>query len=679
MKNPISLTRMHVSRATLVQLLGVALLFAAGPAAADLTVELCGKVANHGGQTVVSEGVKTSFAIDTVEGRLTPVPHCFIHGTLAEDSAFIVQLPAAWNGKYVLQMGGGSGGSELAAPLFLLLQGYAHASSNQGRPGPVFEQADTWQELHLIRNHQLSQYAKGLIVQRYGRNPTYSYLYGSSGGAWRSLSQIERYPQAYDGAGLRNPPIDPRHIFFTRSVFDNNYPTIRPKIAQIIRARDLDEDPYLLLTPSEGQALDRLYAGYGTRGAEWSWYKTDGSTIAGNFYAFVLFDTTYFDDFWTKPGYGGHDGEVDGQIIEGLTGSVTAIGTPNAGGWILNFTDAGHPQPASALKGFRVTFTSGALTGSSFHASTNTAAGRINITGLDGALNGIAVGDTYVLSNRDFLAWQKYHRHIVFGCTDTFTADYCQNGKPIHVQRPPNVEQAYTRQKAHLTGNLKKPVVVVAQGWDHLETITMTNDYFNLVRRVLGHRTQALFRAYWNERTVHGNPTATEINRATERDSSWHLAFQIMTNWIENGVEPPEETVVSVSPGTIVFPPTAAERKGLQPVVNATANGLRKIVVPVGSTVQLDGVAGSPIGNIAKYEWDFEGNNSYDCDSDPATPLPDCGGGPFTPGAEVSTPAVVVYSTPGVYLPTVRVHDDTDSPGPEDGLENLAPVIVIVQ
>jgi hypothetical protein len=35
--------------------------------------------------------------------------------------------------------------------------------------------------------------------------------------------------------------------------------------------------------------------------------------------------------------------------------------------------------------------------------------------------------------------------------------------------------------------------------------------------------------------------------------------------------------------------------------------------------------------------------------------------------------------TPGVYLPTVRIHDDTDNPGLEDGLENLAPVIVIVQ
>ncbi|HZA50317.1 MAG TPA: tannase/feruloyl esterase family alpha/beta hydrolase, partial [Myxococcaceae bacterium] len=199
---------------------------------ADLTADLCGKVSSRGG-TITSEGVKTSFHIDTVEGRTTPVPHCFIHGTVAEDSAFLVQLPANWNGKYVLQMGGGVGGSEVAGNAFLLLQGYAHASSNQGRPAPVFEQADNWQELHLIRNHQLSQFVKGLIAQRYGSGPSRSYLYGSSGGAWRSLSQMERYPEAYDGAGIRNPVVDPRHIIFSRSVVELYQPVIEAKMAAI--------------------------------------------------------------------------------------------------------------------------------------------------------------------------------------------------------------------------------------------------------------------------------------------------------------------------------------------------------------------------------------------------------------------------------------------------------------
>jgi hypothetical protein len=94
--------------------------------------------------------------------------------------------------------------------------------------------------------------------------------------------------------------------------------------------------------------------------------------------------------------------------------------------------------------------------------------------------------------------------------------------------------------------------------------------------------------------------------------------------------------------------------------------------------VSLDGVAASPIGNIAKYEWDFESDNEYDCDSDPATELPDCSG-PLAPAPEMSTPAQYVYGTPGVFVATVRVTDDTDNPGPFDGLENLARVVIEVR
>jgi PKD domain len=116
----------------------------------------------------------------------------------------------------------------------------------------------------------------------------------------------------------------------------------------------------------------------------------------------------------------------------------------------------------------------------------------------------------------------------------------------------------------------------------------------------------------------------------------------------------------------------------LQPTVTATADGEPHITVRAGATVLFDGIAASPIAKIAKYEWDFEGNNSYDCDSDPATPLPDCGG-PLTAAPEVALPAMHVYGTPGTYVATVRIHDDTDNPGPFDGIENVARVIVIVE
>lgn len=651
-----------------------------GPAAADLTADLCGKLAKRV-EHVSGEGVRTSFAIDTIEGRLAPVAHCFIHGTLGGDARFRIQLPAAWNGKYVLGMGGGWGGNEQSAAStignIVIAEGYAYAESNQGRPAPVFDQADTWQELHTIRNHQLTRFAKGKIVQRYGRAPSRSYLFGSSGGGWRSLSQLERYPQTYDGAGIRNPAIEPRNLVFTYSVFDRNFSQILPRLGAIVAARDLREDPIAVLTPAEAAALNRIYDAGLSRGGEFHWLATDNATVGLAFPVYRLFDPTYLQDFWTVPGYAGHDGEVDGEIVDGITGGVTAVGAPNAEGQIFNFTDSSKAFAANRVKGYRVTFTSGALSGVSFHVASNSAT-QLNVTGFERPLNGVATGDTYTLSNRDWLAWIHYHRHIV-QCEFPEYANFCAGMTPLHVQRPPAVQQAYTRQGATLTGRIHAPVVTANQDLDHLVWPPIIHRYFEQVRAALGPRAGDMLRVYWNENHIHGNPAPNQINRIVERDSSWHLAFQLMVRWVEDGVPPPPDTVVSITPGHVVFPATAAERLGLQPTVGATANGATAVTVPAGSTVSFQGRAASPIGRIAKYEWDFQGNNSYDCDSDPGTPLPDCGGGPLAPAPEVATPATHVYTTPGTYLATVRVHDDTDNPGPFDGIENLARVIVVVE
>jgi hypothetical protein len=281
---------------------------------------------------------------DTVEERLTPVPHCYLHGTLDTDRSFRIQLPSAWNGKFVLGMGGGWGGDEFSAAStigdIVLGEGYAYAESNQGRPTPVFDEDDTWRELHFVANHQLTQFAERIIRRHYGSAPSRKYLFGSSGGGWRALAQLERYPGVYDGAGIRNPAIEPRNLTYTFSVFDKYFRTIQPRLAAIIAARDLKEDPPEVLTPEEATALDELYAAGLTRGGEFNWPATDASTIGLGYPVFRLFDPTYLEDFWTTPGYAGHDGDLAGQTIDGLVGTVSSVGVPNSGGYVLSFSDS---------------------------------------------------------------------------------------------------------------------------------------------------------------------------------------------------------------------------------------------------------------------------------------------------------------------------------------------------
>jgi pimeloyl-ACP methyl ester carboxylesterase len=663
-------------------LVGVSLLASPLNAArADLTDELCGPLmSNGGGDHVDTDGKPIRYRIDTLEGRTDPVRHCFVGGTIARDRVFRILLPQDWNGRFVLGLGGGYGGNVDANTEFVTLpvleQGYAFASSNEGRQAPVFKPSDTWPELHYIANYQATVVAKHHIEQLYGSPPSYTYLFGSSGGGWRSFALLERYPGTYDGAGMRNPAIEPRYLTYQNSLVEKNVPVFIDKLPAIVQARDRDEDPFAFLNPEEAEALQNMYDGGATVGSEYRFSPLAlGLTVSLGYPAFSLFDPTYFDDFWKRPGYAGYEGELNDQIIDGIMGVVTAVGEPNENDEIFSFTDHSSPFGANDLKGWRITFTSGALASTYFHVNSNTTT-EINIAGYRGNLNGLEVGDTYTLSNRDYLAWQHYHFHIA-QCEFPEYAPVCDDeGQPLRVQRPPRVQRAYTKNLATMSGKISAPVVSTAQALDELVYPPVIARYFEKVRSIPGQ--EDMLHTYWFENTGHGSPAPDELNRFLERESSWHLAFQLMVRWVEEGIPPPPDSVVDITPGHVIFPEGAADRKGLQPTISVTVNEEARAVVAAGSPVSLDGVAASPIGNIAKYEWDFESDNEYDCDSDPATELPDCSG-PLAPAPEMSTPAQYVYGNPGVFVATVRVTDDTDNPGPFDGLENLARVVIEVR
>src|SRR5207248_5612143 len=116
------------------------------------------------------------------------------------------------------------------------------------------------------------------------------------------------------------------------------------------------------LTAAEADALTKLYNVGAPAGAEWGWSQTDPATIGLAFRKFTKAgdDPTYFDDFWTKPGYEGTTGEANAQLVQGLSGTVSAVGAPDAEGRIFSFGSS-PGFPAGTLKGYNVRFTSGAL------------------------------------------------------------------------------------------------------------------------------------------------------------------------------------------------------------------------------------------------------------------------------------------------------------------------------
>ena len=122
------------------------------------------------------------------------------------DSQFVIRLPDRWNGKLVVS--GAPGVRAQYANDFIisdhvLSRGYAFASTDKGNTGTRFyadgsEPGGSVAEWHR-RVTQLTRATKAVAVQRYGRTPRRTYLFGISNGGYLTRWQLENRPWLYDG------------------------------------------------------------------------------------------------------------------------------------------------------------------------------------------------------------------------------------------------------------------------------------------------------------------------------------------------------------------------------------------------------------------------------------------------------------------------------------------------
>jgi hypothetical protein len=106
-------------------------------------------------------------------------------------------------------------------------------------------------------------------------------------------------------------------------------------------------------------------------------------------------------------------------------------------------------------------------------------------------------------------------------------------------------------------------------------------------------------------------------------------------------------TRYEVVDGQVVVPATAAERRGIQPVVTVTANCKERADVVPSQQVEFLGVIEVPpgAGFVVAAEWDFEGAGDYPLSSS-------------FDGAEscrrVTVKTSYAFSQPGTYFPALR-------------------------
>lgn len=635
--------------------------------------------------------------IDVDEWRDRPFRHRYVHGGFEGTDtrfAFYFPEPSAYEGRFVQFLQGGRGGNEHQGALLggLLIpaeNGAYYLESNQGHIGNDMTGLKGDPTIMSWRaSAQSARYAREVATEMYGEAPHHGYVFGGSGGAMRSVDCIESAPDIWDGAvPFMINRVDLINYNWSIAAWVGSI--LGDKVSDVVDAVDPggSGNPFAVLASDEQrQALAALYrAGY-CRGAE-SQIVPNPLWILGMEVVRVA-DRKYFSDFWSELGYEGAENSSSvGSLLIEEKGVVQQIqlakemASDGVGGLEdINAMVLGR-IPGDTAMGIVVDVPGdpGRFLGSILTITSGKAAGRQLLC--SGAVNGalvaildpvgfrdVAPGDTIQIDNRDFVAYLFYHRHLVderYPVMRQFIIDRV----PIYPQRPINFDDIPVP-----TGRFQGKMILLQHAHDRECWPNCAEPYIQDVRRHLGDKTDQRFRIWWIENAAHLVPlTSSGRTRLINYQGCYAQAVRDVIAWVEDGVEPPPSTTYTLKEsGHLKFPSTVAERKGIQPVLTATANDSLRAEVKVGEEVRFKGVAEvTPgTGTIVIAEWDFDGSGSW--------PVNDR----TVDGSQSVITATVThtYDKPGTYFATFRAgaHREGDVKNPLRLVTNLARARVVV-
>lgn len=152
--------------------------------------------------------------------------HCRVEGTInrrtgAEGKEFGIgfelALPEQWNGRFLLQGGGGLNGNVgravgdvAAGDTPALSRGFAVVSHDSGHKGAVFDASFSVDQRAALDFAEASVrtvtlVAKDIVQKHYGRSIGHSYMAGCSTGGRESMLASQRYPELFDGIVVGAP------------------------------------------------------------------------------------------------------------------------------------------------------------------------------------------------------------------------------------------------------------------------------------------------------------------------------------------------------------------------------------------------------------------------------------------------------------------------------------------
>ncbi|MXO89903.1 hypothetical protein GRI41_03640 [Altererythrobacter aquaemixtae] len=653
--------------------------------------------------------------IDQQEWRDSPVRHYYVHGGFAgtqtrfsyyfppedgfENRFFQHATPIPLSENLAQQVAPGPynkiGFSLSSGAYFVETNGGGKIDLGQGPRGMQNPEITAFRA-----NAAAAQFSRFVAQQFYQTSDRpFGYLYGGSGGAFRTIGSLERTEGVWDGGVpyVNGSTLAIPNMFSVRM---QALRVLRGKFPQIVDAVEPggNGNPYAGLTEHEASVL-REVEKMGFPMESWTGWQDMGLHGFAALYGGVAqADPTYFADFWEKPGYLGHDrpelfvkdrvqhaskithllsasdaarlGIGVDRFAEANRGGVDNAFREGAGQHVVGIKLSVPPAPDYFLGG-ELIIKSGALAGN--RLMVDKIVDGVVVFGVADprSIRQLKVGDEVVVDNSNFLAMESYHRHQVppegFPVWDQFRD---KEGNPVYPQRPMLIGPLFVRNTAGslLTGNVgSEKVILAASLWDR-EAMPWQADWYR--RRVEAQSGADAVRLYYTDHAVHGDgPVVEDPSRIVSYEGTLQQSLRLLAAWVEEDVLPPESTQYRVADGQVIVPTAVEDRKGLQPVVALTVGGNKSVTIAAGQQVRLHGAFGIPpaSGKVSSVEFDFDGDGIFD---------------PIDLAAQAQEISVThLYDTPGTYFAGLRVTAQPEAAlgTPYAQLSNIDRVRIVVK
>ncbi len=584
---------------------------------------------------------------------------------------------------------------------FAITNGAYFVESNMGGPAAAGETI-------YRTSAAAAEYSREIAAKLFGPHRPFGYIYGGSGGGYKTMSCFEN-TNAWDGAlpfVIGSPMSIPNNF----TVAQHASRILRNKIPMIADAMEPggSGDIYAGLDAEERAALEEYTRmGFPTR----AWVPEQSADLG----ALPLFipvieqmDPTYFEDFWTVPGYLGAD--PDGSAVRDRIQHRTVIaqahlfsndiqtkvenktGVDDA--WQrFKGIDISVFQPWMELDsvptgddlyltGTNIVFLSGDAAGQKvpldrLEGNKAFIAEGFGVQGMVEILEKVKPGDEIMFDNSNFIALQTYHRHQVpsedYPAWDQFRGE---DGRPLYPQRQMLISPMITHGGAGSvqSGRINGKMIVIGALLDG--AFPWQPDWYRTkIKEHLGDKEPEHFRLWYIDHAVHSDEAVTGNElRFVSYLGALYQGLLDLSDWVEKGIAPPDSTEYTVIDGQVIVPSRADERKGVQPVVTLKANGSPCAVVATGDTVYFTAEVEVPAraGKLTAAEWSFEGESDYPVKGEFASINSD--------GTKAIVQAEYTFTRPGTYFPVLRVRSNRqgDTSNKFTQIKNLCRVRVIV-